>query len=580
MSSSRARRRLLRAVLGGALLGFPSAAAIARIVPPHAANSPAPNTATVPMHADSRATITLTPITGITQGRGFLPVRIRIENRFRETQRWRVDFSYLSYERGQTTCNSAFAIEAAAGTAGETVVFVPLAFDGANRSGFGYTQLSATVSGPDATGFPTGILGGGAIGNRHIAASRSLEARIQDMLREQEKTLPRSGPRGPPAQQADYLWEPTMVDIAAWPADWRVWSVFSAVVLEESEWEQLDNARRAALLDWAATGGQLLLFPRGPRSEDRERWSAGAVWRLAQPLAATGRAELARLLDEADAAAVNVRRWPGASTLNDPKDPLTQPFRAGGWLIGFVICFAILAGPVNLYWFAPAGKRHRLFLTVPALSLGGTLALWIAILIGDGIGGHGARQAVVTLLPGENRAMVFQQQLVRTGAIASGDFRLRPDTAMAVLTEPGVRTLQTSFAREGEQASGDWFTNRSILRHELLRIEPTRARVELVGGGKGAPPVVQSSLGTTLRDFEYVDDMGRRWLAAEVPPGRRVTLAPPNRELTFSYAEPTRRGQFRALGGASDLAPIPTHGSIRWEDRSILYTGRLEAAQP
>src|SRR3712207_7807497 len=37
-----------------------------------------------------------------------------------------------------------------------------------------------------------------------------------------------------------------------------------------------------------------------------------------------------------------------------------------GLLIGFIALFAAISGPVNLFWFAPAGQRHRLFWTTPA----------------------------------------------------------------------------------------------------------------------------------------------------------------------------------------------------------------------
>lgn len=573
------KRRSRGMVLGWLILGAVGFLP-ARTLPPHV-QTPAPATATVPMAPDARAAITLTPIAGITENSGFMPVRVRIENRTSEARAWRIDFTFMTYSPVQAECTSSFMVESGGAGTGETVLFVPLAFDSANRGAYGYLQFTATVTGPEAAGFPVSIFGGGAVGNRHIAAARSLEPRIQEMLREQEQANPRRpGARAVRVPASDRFLEPTVVDIAGWPADWRVWSTFCAVMLEESDWEQLDSARRAALRDWVATGGQLLLFPREARPAVAEPLGNGAIRRLVRPFAALPRADLIRLMDEADAARAQGRRWPETPHLDNPADPLVRPFRAGGWLIGFVICFAVVAGPVNLFWFAPVGRRHRLFLTVPLLAVGGTCALWMAILIGDGLGGTGARQVLVMLLPGENRAVVHQQQLVRTGVISSGAFPLRSDTALVTSLGSDARTRRTTLARDGQTAAGDWFTNRSILRHELLRIEPTRARVELVAGGKGAPPVVQSSLGTTLRDFEYVDDAGTRWFAAEVPPGRRITLASPSREPTFSYAEPARRGQFRATGGASELAPIPTHRSIRWEDRVIIYTGRVEAAQP
>ncbi len=567
-------------VLRWLLCAVPAGVLPARTLPPHV-QTPAPATATVPMVPDARAAITLTPVTGITENSGFLPVRVRIENRTSEARAWRIDFTFMSYSPVQAECTSTFMVESGGAGAGETVLFVPLAFESNNRGGYGYLQFNATVTGPETAGFPVSIFGGGAVGNRHIAAARSLEPRIQALMREVEQAAPRSpGTRAVRVPASERFFEPTVVDIAGWPADWRVWSTFCAVMLEESDWEQLDSARRAALRDWVATGGQLYLFPREARPADNERLGTGAIRRLERPFAALPRVDVIRLMDEADAARAQGLRWPADSLLAGPADPLVRPFRAGGWLIGFVICFAIVAGPVNLFWFAPVGRRHRLFLTVPLLAVGGTLALWLAILIGDGLGGTGARQAFVMLLPGENRAVVHQQQLVRTGVISSGDFPLRSDTALITTLGSDVRTRRTTLVRDGQTAAGDWFTNRSILRHELLRIEPTRARLELVAGGGDSPPVVQSSLGTTLREFEYLDESGTPWFAAEVPPGRRVTLQQPGAGQADRSTGNVTRGHFRATGGASELAPLATHRAIRWEDRVIIYSGRVEAAQP
>jgi hypothetical protein len=161
-------------------------------------------------------------------------------------------------------------------------------------------------------------------------------------------------------------------------------------------------------------------------------------------------------------------------------------------------------------------------------------------------------------------------------------FPLPADTELTRAGE-GAGAQNLDLARNGDRASGDWFASRSVQNHDLRRVTPTRARVDVVEGGRdGRPPVLQSSLGAALRAVVYRDKSGQFWKADELPPGRRVTLAPapgdrvPDRLPAFPIAP----GCFYAEGGPSDLAPLPTLPSIRWTDRSIHYTGAVQEVQP
>jgi hypothetical protein len=240
----------------------------------------------------------------------------------------------------------------------------------------------------------------------------------------------------------------------------------------------------------------------------------------------------------------------------------------------FVIGFALTAGPLNLFWLAPAGRRHRLFLTMPVLAVAGSLILGVVIVLGDGTGGTGARQAVVLLLPAENRAVVQQRQSVRTGLLAGRSFPAADDTQMSFLGADQTMNNSLNFERTGGMAGGDWFNSRTIQGQNLQRIESTRARIEVVErGGEGRGPVVISSVGATLTDFIYRDSAAVFWTASEVAPGKSTELTK-LRDLTAVGSISTfQNGWFRAKGGASDLAPIATLRSIRWEERGIIYTG-------
>lgn len=433
----------------------------------------------------------------------------------------------------------------------------------------------------------------------------------------------------------------SVVEVAQLPADWRVWSSFAGVVLTKDEYAGLDAARRSALRAWVALGGRLYLSPTAPagagdeQTSQREKWGAGTIVTFAAPLGTSGTREIAAASEaalrvEAEVAARRAARRPGATgtqvmpvvtaenaalakdldlfsggaalpdrsalTLNG--GALTNAVKdeplENGWLAIFLVVFAIVIGPVNLFVFAPAQKRHRLFVTTPAIALIASLGLGATILIQDGTGGRGERRAVVFLLPGENAAAVVQEQAARTGFLVRRSFALPDDVALTVLPLDASMYyggVNLELERGRGTAAGDWFQSRSRQAQQLRRITPTRARIEGVGVAPGGAPIVQSSLGATLREFFLVDANGKSWFAQELPAGQRVTLqavemrGPPaapsldgtaNLQAIAVASRAMVPGRWWGNGGASELAPLTTLNSIRWKDANVLYTGALE----
>jgi hypothetical protein len=280
-------------------------------------------------------------------------------------------------------------------------------------------------------------------------------------------------------------------------------------------------------------------------------------------------------------------------------DAVKEEALDNAWLAIFLVLFAIMVGPVNLFVFAPADKRHRLFVTTPAIALVAALGLGITILVQDGTGGRGERRVFVALLPGENAAAVVQEQASRTGFLPRRAFALPDDATFTVLPlEAGMvfGGTNTVLERGHGSAGGDWFQSRARQAQQLRRIVPTRARIEAVGVAPNGAPIVQSSLGTSLREFSYKDRNGKMWKAPEVPSGQRVTLQPTesppylesvvrggsgNFYSVVAAVQADDAGRWWGRGGATDLAPIPTLRSIRWGESDVLYTGSLEnAAKP
>lgn len=509
------------------------------------------NQSDVGMQSDAEAAIRLTAINSFWDGLGWQPVVVRIENRATQARTWELRFNSGGvFNRGAVVLTST-VISVPARSTSETVVFAP----GPGRSGSPErtAMMQIKVTGP-----------GVAVNQAHMSGSRDLDfvqAAVSPNMEMEVRRVTHAG--GLEIEQ---------VNPASWPADWRVWSSFSRVVLARDDYDALDGARRNALREWVSQGGLLWLIPTGGRVKGEPavetRLGLGAIHSSLDTLMKRARVD----------GSLRVTPWSSITELVTEEDrrdwELKRPIVA---LVVFLVLFGIVLGPINVFVLAPASKRQRLFITVPALSLAASLLLGGVIVAKDGFGGAGVRRAVVVLVPGENKAVVFQQQVARTGVLLRKEFTLPADTLIGVSAggAPGNKQVQPR-ERDGDTAAGAWFTSRAVQSHDLRRITPTRARVELVEGGtEGRAPVVQSSVTTTLRDFRYVDSRGGQWTADEVPPGRRVPLSAAM-NLAASGDAP---GVFRAFGGATELAPLTTHAAIAWRDDSILYTGRIEATR-
>lgn len=525
-----------------------------------------PSATRIYLDPDTPATIEVTPVAERWNGVGFMPLRLRIENRAERTRSWSFKFNVNLGYTGDTAAME-LSLPVDGGTVAETVVFVP---GGMEVAGGQVASLNITVNGPGADFSSQAYLlggGGGHGGNAVVNAAVS-------PAQETALFAATNGASGAKTEIA-------AVDAARWPADWRVWSPFEYVVLSEADYAALDGARRAALHDWVALGGTLDVF-RGAGgsgsvgSRQTERRALGWIRHRSE--------RLDDMRDYSFQAPSSPDSFPqslftGASTL---RPDLKLSTGALGLSI-FLIVFGVLVGPINLFVFAPSGRRHRLFVTVPLLSLAASLLMAGYIVVKDGFGGEGFRDGRVLLLPDTNQAVVTQTQKSRTGILLGASFEVPED---AVLTRTGVsntgwrgnREEQTSsYTRSFGQAGGDWFTSRRIQEHQLKRIVLTRARVELVPGGDDTP-IVQSSVATELRNFVYFDDEGRLWRADTVSPGQKVALE--RGQWGGSVESPAPRGRFFAVGGAAEgVAPIDTLDSIRWADPEFIYTGPLVGAR-
>ena len=399
--------------------------------------------------------------------------------------------------------------------------------------------------------------------------------------------------------------------------DWRAYSGYDACLLTEIEWEDLPVGAKTALLKWNRMGGALFIYTRDSSTTlatltiDKEgtgQRSADLGWgtiRL-KPLPRDG------LLppDETVKMVLDSVNLTGGNRLNNLRNnfrrswPLQAAFGSKTahiiFFIFILIIFGILVGPVNLFVFARAGRRHKLFITTPIISLGASAILVVLILFQDGLGGRGQRIILHEVGP-DNTAYLSQEQIARTGVLLNTSFTtsdhgyLSPvmiaNSRWARVTldnEGGRSRYNVALEENGLKVTGDWFQSRSEHGHIFETIRPSRGRINLVS--TGSAPVVNSTFEFPLETLFYRDAKGDLWRAEDVQQGRNTTLDSVTSALfdgwfkseaaRFAAKNKVRLNlmetrSIRFFATSSEAPGIDTLGSLNWSETRTFLTGQV-----
>lgn len=401
------------------------------------------------------------------------------------------------------------------------------------------------------------------------------------------------------------------------PDDWRAYSGYDACLLTDGDWNDLPVGARSALRKWNRLGGALLVYATNPATDlnslGLEKGAVGAFradlgWGSVRLqsfpdsglLKAEETVELVRdIIDRTGGhRARNLRsnfrpHWPLQSAFGE------KTFRIAFFILVLVI-FGILVGPVNLFVFARAGHRHKLFVTTPLISLGASAVLVVLILFQDGFGGRGQRLVLHEVGP-DNTAYISQEQIARTGVLLKTGFTtsehgyLSPvmlaNSRWARITEEnsgGNGRYNVALEESGLKVTGDWFQSRSEHGHIFETIRPSRSRLNLVRS-PGAP-TINSTFEFPLDEIFYRDGNGGVWRGSDVQQGRNVSLTPSGeqefadwfRQQRDRFARrnqarldlcSTRRGHFFAVSTSAD--GVTTLETLDWEDTYTFLTGQV-----
>ncbi len=513
----------------------------------------------VPTAKDSGVTITMNPAFDEWKGNGFMPVRIEISNASPYRGNWELTIT------NNTKLTYKFAVPPG-GSLQEIIYPNVNTEDGYNDIRASWEGSSVERSGASSMSLADnpGWKSRGEftyIGEKSLSTKQ--EAAFSDAIKD------------------NGTWNPTF-SIMDWPADPRVFSSKEGMVIpEETFTNRIDEAHRQAILDWVATGGTLWLVTNDKeRKLEHESHQFGRISYLPDvaELPQKNRKDLLDNLvkDSRSYLQSKVGSIPTITNTEAMEYKLGEPSMYLGILL---LVFALCAGPISLKYWAPVGKRQRLFLIIPALALVFSSILGVAILLSEGIGGKGIRKTQIILFPDSHSAFICQNQLCTTGVIVGQSFPLDPkvdmkSTRITNMTEDSMSNQSRgSYVRNGSVASGNWFPDRTMLKQSLSTFVPTRARVTLLATDKAGAPVLQSTFPSALGKMVFRDAQNKFWKLDALPPGQKVTATP--LEKPSEQDQNMRPNTFYADAEHGELGPIPTHPDISWKQDTIRVSGTV-----
>lgn len=390
----------------------------------------------------------------------------------------------------------------------QTVLVPPASQDWFSLHGVDWSEPSG------ARGTAT-ISGGGHSQTRAYLVDPDQKIELPKLL----ETLSRVTTGGKSGSRSDLL---ARVDVDNLPDRWQGYPDWLVLVLTPKGDADLDDGQRAAITTWVQAGGTLVVST----AELVRTWEARGVRVVFDALTGDGKV-LGKALNDQDGA----ERW---APENSPVPGTeTVPVKT---FVFLALAFAIVVGPLNLWWVRRRNARHLFLITTPALSFVTCVALIVASLVADGVS---VKRSAIQVCYLDHRS----QQVVRwTGctyfaAFSRSSLPLDGQAKVRVLDSDLYDSSGYGYGRRRGYGMGptlnlDWRQGQVLsgvviparLNRQLSYTEHLPERRRLVIERDGAGYRVANGLGVELLGLRWRDAQGLAWTCDAVANGESATL--------------------------------------------------------
>lgn len=321
-----------------------------------------------------------------------------------------------------------------------------------------------------------------------------------------------------------------------WSTHWLGYSTFDTVAIDRAEIEKLPAEVSAALQDYVAAGGNLLVMG---------SWSAPADWhaRMQRPGHWTLGMGTVRLVGKPGSISMQELGVQGSSghvavgSRGQAWSSMPVVENVGinvGGVFVLMIVFAVVIGPVNLLVLSRMNRRILMLVTVPVISLLTCGGVFVYAVVSEGWTPN-VRVGTVTLLDEKARRAVTVGGIGYYCPMApSGGLHFTTDTELT----PHVgqfNNMGFGYGGGGDQSisgtvdwtqdqhlEGSWIQARVPLHFSVRKVQ--RSRLRLTFSGTTDARKVANGLGVDIERLLVVDHDGQVYRARNVAAGAEATL--------------------------------------------------------
>ena len=299
------------------------------------------------------------------------------------------------------------------------------------------------------------------------------------------------------------------------PERWQGYPAWMTLVFAASDDLALAAEQRSAIATWVAAGGTVVIAT----SAQREAWRKVGV----EPW----------LLNSSEKALINRLNRIGAEK-ETPNVlvavPGTESVPATGFML-LATLFAVVVGPLNLWWVRRRGAPALFLLTTPALSLITCVVLLGTNIIIEGLSLRRVASQLTVLDQAHARAIAWTRASYYGGfSVARFDvdtdakvrrFEPEPDHRYSYRGRRDSESHAIDW-RGGQKLSGEWIPARR--NRQLLYVTARTERAQLQLTRKGNQWQVTNGLGTTLRQLVWHDEKNVVYICGPLQSGESAEL--------------------------------------------------------
>lgn len=301
------------------------------------------------------------------------------------------------------------------------------------------------------------------------------------------------------------------------PDRWQGYPDWLVLVLTPTGNAGLDEGQRQAITAWTRSGGTLVVTT----PELVREWSARHADIRLDPLSAKP-----TILGEALDQQLNHENWRPV----EAPVPGTESVPVKTFVI-LALAFAIVVGPLNLWWVRRRNARHLFLITTPLLSFVTCVVLIVASLLADGISIK--RDAVqVSYLDHRTQQAIRWTGSTYFAAFSSSQVELDPQAKLRVLDRDDYASRYRHSRSDGGQLQLDWRRGQLLggtvlparLNRQLSYTEHLPERRRLVVSRSADGYQLVNGLGVGLLSVAWRDGEGNLWHGGEIAAGESGML--------------------------------------------------------